>query len=237
MPALVHVFLHLGLCNAVAQAPPETIVPMHVTMNYRVGGAEIDKVFRETRGTGTQAVIEFDVPRSLYRLQVDVPKYRCGVSDFVDVLPATNREVTETLVDGGAPAPKPVTIMDGTAPMSFVYTKPTFVVFDSSVTCDKPIGPLVPTQIDVQYGQGAYYASFYNSIEPLPRGRGLTVALRLRTTTGLAHYVHLPIPFPLGWSGWPSSVTFNVTEDMIDGLATEKTDTLLCPKLWETSVQ
>jgi hypothetical protein len=37
------------------------------------------------------------------------------------------------------------------------------------------------------------------------------------------------------WEGWPSSIQFNVTEDMVDGLAGEATDTLLCPKLWETS--
>ena len=236
MLALVTIFLHLGLCDAVAQAPPDAVIPMHVTMSYKVGGTEVDKVFRVTRGSGTQAVVEFTVPRSVYRLAVDVPKYRCGASDFVDAIEGTNRAVTETLVDGPPPAASPVFILDGTAPLSFVYTKPSFVAFDKSVTCDKPVDVPVPTHIAVEYDQGAYYTWLYEDPQLIAKGP-LTVALRLRTTTGLAHYVRLPIPFPAPWGGWPSSVTFNVTEDMIDGLATEKTDTLLCPKLWETSVQ
>jgi hypothetical protein len=236
MPALVHVFLHLGLCNAVAQAPPEAVIPMHVTMSYRVGGAEIDKVFRVSRGTGTQAVLEFDIRQSLYRLQVEVPKYNCSADDFIDILPDANRAVKETLVDGASPAPAPVVVLDGTAPLSFIYTKPTFVAFDKDVTCDKPVGPIVPTQVVVEYDQGAYYTWLYSTPDLLARAP-LTVALRLKTTTGLAHYVRLPVPFPTPWGGWPPSVRFNITEDMIDGLATEKTDTLLCPKLWETTAQ
>jgi hypothetical protein len=34
---------------------------------------------------------------------------------------------------------------------------------------------------------------------------------------------------------WPADVRFDVSEDMVDALATEKTDVLLCPKLWATS--
>ena len=84
--------------------------------------------------------------------------------------------------------------------------------------------------------QGAYYTWLYATPDLTARAP-LTVALRLRTTTGLAHYVRLPVPFPPPWNGWPPSIHFNITEDMIDGLITEKTDTLLCPKLWETSAQ
>jgi hypothetical protein len=40
------------------------------------------------------------------------------------------------------------------------------------------------------------------------------------------------VPF----SGWPNVYMMNVSEDMVDGLATEKVDTLLCPKVWTTSV-
>jgi hypothetical protein len=47
--------------------------------------------------------------------------------------------------------------------------------------------------------------------------------------------VHVPIAYPVPWGGWPSTIHFPVSEDMIDDLATDKTDTLLCPKIWESS--
>jgi hypothetical protein len=232
--ALAHIFLHVALCNAVARLDPGAQVDMHLQMTYRVGGDEIDKTVRFTRGTAAQTVVEFDIRRSLYKLQLSVPKYGCAANDFVDVLEDQNRALTETLVDGPAPPLSPVTIFDGTAPLSFLYVKPTFVVFDSSVACDKPIAPPLPVRFDVEYDQGAYYVWLHS--DPSLAGRGpLVVAVKMRTTTGLAHYVHLPVPFPIPWAGWPNSIRFDITEDMIDALATDKTDTLLCPKMWSTS--
>jgi hypothetical protein len=204
---LSHLFLHVGLCNAVTSAAPDTKIAMHVVMSYRVGGNEIDKTVIFDRGDDSQTV---------------------------DVLGEQNRAIAEPLEDGPKAPPPPVELFAGTAPLSFVYVKPTFVAFDKSVVCDGPIAQPIPTHVNVEYDQGAYYVSLYE--DPTIAAHGpLTVALKLRTTTGLAHYVRLPIPFPLPWGGWPGSVQFNVTEDMIDGIATEKTDTLLCPKMWETS--
>jgi hypothetical protein len=231
---LSHIFLHVGLCNAVASAAPDTTVAMHVVMSYRVGGNEIDKTVKFTRGDDTQTVVELDVPRSMYLLQLDVPKYHCSTTDFVDVLSEQNRSIAETLTDGPKAPPPPVELFAGTAPLSFMYVKPTFVAFDKSVTCNGPIAQPIPTHVNVEYDQGAYYVWLYED-PTIAAGGPLTVALKLRTTTGLAHYVRLPIPFPAPWGGWPGSVQLNVTEDMIDGIATEKTDTLLCPKMWETS--
>jgi hypothetical protein len=231
---LSHIFLHVGLCNAVASAAPDTTIAMHVVMSYRVGGNEIDKTVTFPRGDDTQTVVELDVPRSIYLLQLDVPKYRCSTSDFVEVLGEQNRTIAETLIDGPKAPPAPVELFAGTAPLSFLYVKPTFVAFDKSVVCNGPIAQPIPTHANVEYDQGAYYVGLYE--DPTIAAHGpLTVALKLRTTTGLAHYVRLPIPFPQPWLGFPASVRFNVTEDMIDGIATEKTDTLLCPKMWETS--
>ena len=39
--------------------------------------------------------------------------------------------------------------------------------------------------------------------------------MRLKTPTHQYHYVRLPVPFPVRWEGWPSSIQFNVTEDMV----------------------
>jgi len=111
--------------------------------------------------------------------------------------------------------------------------QPTFVLFDkSAVDCGKPIPQPLQSDISVENDQDAYYATF-TSVSG--SGGPQLLALRLRTTTHQYHYVRLPIPFPVPWGGWPTSITFNVTEDMVDGLAGEKTGTLLCPKLWQTS--
>ncbi len=232
MPGLGHVFLHVALCNAVARLPPETPVAMRVRMSYQQGATEYDKVVKFERGDGTQTVVEFDIRRSDYRLQLEVPKYGCSATDFLNILPDQSRTVAETLDDGPVAPPKPVELMEGTAPLSFLYVKPTFVVFPKGLACDQPIPDALPSHFNVEYDQGAYYIQMdLLGLPPEP-----VIALRLRTPTGLAHYIHVPVQFPPSWGGWPGDLQFNVTEDEIDGLATEKTGVLLCPKLWETSV-
>ncbi len=234
MNGLAHVFLHVNLCNAVARAAPQTTIAMHVRMSYRVGGTEFDKVFTFPRGDGTQAVLEFDVRRSVYRLQIDAPKYKCAAADFLDILADQSRNVTETLTDDPTAQASPMELMEGTAPISFLYVKPTFVLFDKTLTCNQPVPPPLPSHINVEYDQGAYYLQM--DLERAATDAPV-VALRLRTPTGTAHYVRVPVQFPASWGGWPGDLQFNVSEDEIDGLATEKVDVLLCPKLWETSVR
>lgn len=232
--ALEHIFLHVGLCTAVARADPDATIAMHVQLAYQQGGDEIDKVVKFRRGYDSQTVVEFDVPRNTYLLTLDVPKYTCSTTDFIDVLSDLNRTITETLADGPPGPPLPVVIMDGSAPMSFLYVKPTFAIFGKGLGCNQPITTPLATHVAVEYDQSAYYASLY--VDPaLDPATPLVVALKLRTPTGLAHYVHVPIPYPVPWGGWPYTVHFPVSEDMIDGVATEKTDTLLCLKLWESS--
>jgi hypothetical protein len=232
--ALEHIFLHVGLCTAIARANPDAPIAMRVQMAYQQGGDEIDKVVRFTRGYDSQTVVEFDVPRNTYLLQLDVPKYKCATSDFIDVLSDLNRTVTETLTDGPPSPPLPVVIMDGAAPTSFLYAKPTLAIFGKGLACNQPITTPLTTHANVEYDLSAYYVSLY--LDPtLDPAEQLVVALKLRTPTGLAHFVHVPIPFPVPWTGWPDTIHFQVSEDMIDGLATEKTDTLLCLKLWESS--
>ena len=207
---------------------------MHVQMAYRIGEPELDKVYRFARGDGSVTVIEFDVPRGVYRLALNVPKYGCATTDYLDFLPDHERTINETLVDGPPGPPKPVFLMEGAAPLSFQYVKPTFVLFDKTLVCNQPIDTPIPSHFSAEYDQGAYHVWLYSD-PTIEAHAPAVVALRLRTPTGTAHYVRVPITFPTPWAGWPSNIQFDVTEDMIDGLTSEKVDTLLCPKLWETS--
>jgi len=232
MDGLAHIFLHVGLCGSVARLPESTAVPVHVVMAYAHGDPPYDKKLTIPRGDGTEWVIEFDVPRAEYHVTVDVPKYKCASSSFAQVFADQNRKIDVTLSE--APPPElPVLLLDGTAPTSFLYLKPTYVLFETGLKCDDPVTTQLPTHIDVDYDQGAYYMTMFASPQPPPLAP--VFAIRLRTPTGLAHYVRLPIKLPSLVGGWPSNIQFNISEDMIDGLATDKTGVLLCPKIWGTS--
>ena len=125
-------------------------------------------------------------------------------------------------------------MVSGSAPQSFLYVAPTFVVFDKSQTaCNKPLPAAIPTEVSVENDQDAFYASLLPDPSAAPNSQQL--ALRLRTPTHQYHYVRLPVPFPVPWGGWPTSITIDVTEDMVDSLASDPVDTLLCPKMWRTS--
>jgi hypothetical protein len=239
MLGLSHVLLHVGLCGAVSRLAPQTMVAMHVKATFPVRSeapdTAMDKTFRLERGDDPDTTAEFDLPRGIYKLRLDVPKYKCTDTDYVEIMADHNRSITETLHDGTAPQPVPNTLFDGTAPTAFFYAKPTYVLFDKSVTCNGPVGTPLTPHISVENDPDAYYVSLYS--DPSLEARGsVVVALRLRTPTGLYHYVRVPIQFPAHWSGWPASVGFPVTEDNLDDLTTDKTDTLLCPKIWGTGV-
>ncbi len=233
MLPLAHVVLHVGFCNAIGRTPSGTPIALRVHLADRIGRPQVDRTFRVERGDDPEAIVEFDSAFGIYRLDVAAPKYGCGTTDYLFFIAGHNRSVGEKLADPPLPSPPRPVLLSGTAPQSFLYVQPTFVVFDkSAVDCGKPIPQPLQSDITVENDQDAYYATFTS----VSGGGGpQLLALRLRTTTHQYHYVRLPIPFPVPWSGWPTSITFNVTEDMVDGLAGEKTGTLLCPKLWQTS--
>lgn len=218
-----------------ARAPENTTFAMKVLFADHADNRAVDRVVRFPRGDGAIAVVEADVPHGEYRVVLNVPAYTCSATDVVEVFGDHSRTIDETLAEAPEP-PASVVLMFGSAPLSFLYVKPTFVVYDKSVTCDGPIASMpVPSRVVATYDQGAYYVSLFG--DPAPTGAGpWTVAMRLRTPTGLAHYIRLPTPFPPQLSPWPSTVRFDISEDMIDGIATEPTDKLLCPKIWETVV-
>jgi len=233
MNGLAHIFLHVAMCNAVARLPEGTVVAVHVQMAFPHGDPPYDKTLNLARGEGSEWVVEFDVPRSLYHLTIVVPKYGCSSSSFQAVLADQNRKIATTLLDGPDNTPPPVLLLVGTAPMSFLYLKPAYVLFDQSLTCNQPVTTPLTSQFDVDYDQGAYYLAMRP--DPSLAGANPVFAVRMRTPTGLAHYVRLPLKLPPIGPHWPQEDQFNITEDMIDGLATEKTGVLLCPKVWGTS--
>jgi hypothetical protein len=233
MLALSHVVLHIGFCNAIARASPATTVAFHVRLTDRRGTPQFDRVFRVTRGDEAEGIVEFDSAFGIYSLVVDAPKYRCTAADYLYFIAGHDRSVTEKLADGGAPPARPI-LVSGSAPQSFLYVAPTFVLFDKSQTaCNKPLPAALTMNVNVENDQDAFYASLYPDSSAAPNSQQL--ALRLRTPTHQYHYVRLPVPFPVPWAGWPTSITIDVTEDMVDSLAGDPVDTLLCPKMWRTS--
>jgi len=234
MEALTHIFLHVTFCAAIAAAPSGTEIPLHVVMLHHNGVSGYENVFRVER-EAQNAVVEFDITPGVYRLQIDVQKYGCTRFAYLNVLEGVNRKVSLTLDNPPPQPPEPVALVDGTAPQSFVYLRPTFVLFDSSLACGQPITTPLPVRTDVEYDQGSYHLWLHDDPALLAKAP-LVAALRLQTPTSTAHYIRVKISFPSPWGGWPNVFRLNVTEDMVDGLATESVDTLLCPKVWTTSV-
>ena len=234
MAGLSHIALNIALCTNVTKAAPDTVEPVRVRMMYRVGDPEIDKTFKIKAGDGSSAFYEFDIRQGLYHLVVEAPKLGCTGTRYVHILPDRNRKIDISLA-AGPPAPEPAQLLlDGTAPLSFLYTKPTYVLVDKSVVCDAPIGKPALAKIDYEYDSGAFYLWLYG--DPVLEGTNPTLALRLRTPTGLAHYIRVPVPYSEVAPGWPGNIQFNIVEDNLAEFATDKTDVLLCPKLFETKV-
>ena len=159
--ALSHVILHLGFCSAIARVAPTTTVALHVRMADRIGRVQVDRVYRVERGDEAEAVVEFDSAFGIYSLAVDAPKYRCSASDYLFFIAGHDRSVTEKLSDAPTPPSRPV-LLSGTAPQSFLYVAPTFVLFDKSqVACNKTLPQPLSANIVVENDQDGYYAWLY----------------------------------------------------------------------------
>jgi hypothetical protein len=228
--------LHVGLCTAIARAKPATPVALRVRLVDRRSIQRFAQEFRFERGDDDNPkVVEFDASQGTYRIDLSVAKYGCSASGYLTFLPDHDRSINIALTNAPAPLLEPL-LMEGASPQSFLYVAPTFVLLDKNSTgCNKPVGDPVPFGVDVENDQDAYYASLYSDPSLAAHGP-LQLALRLRTPTHQYHYVRVPIPFPTPWGGWPSNVQFDVTQDEIDGLASQPIDTLLCLHLWETKV-
>jgi hypothetical protein len=225
----------MALCSAASNLPGDAVIPIRVRMAYRVGDPELDKTFKVATDGTTSAFVEFDIRQGQYLLIAEAPSLHCAATRFVSVIKDQNRKLVLALVPSPPPKIRPEYLMDGTAPISFLYTKPTYVLIDKSVACGAPVTTPKVADMDYEYDQGAYYLWMYG--DPAIAATDPTLAIRLRTPTGLAHYIRIHIPYEAAVQpGWPGSMRFDISEDMIDSLVTEKTGVLLCPKMWETSV-
>lgn len=233
MVGVSHVILHLGLCGAMSRVSPQTTLATRVRVIDRIGRPQLDQTFKISRGQTDEKIVSFDMARGVYYIQIDAPKYRCSTSDFLSILPEHDRTVKEKLADGASPVQVPL-LLQGTAPPSFLYTKPAFVIFDKSVACNKPVNDPLPSRISVENDPDAYYTWVY--ADPATQAKTGALALSLETPSGDHHYIRVPLPNGFTASRWPFSIDFNVTEDVIDEMATQPVETLLCPKLQRTSV-
>jgi hypothetical protein len=231
---LAHAIVHVGFCSAIARLSPDATLVVRVRVSDRIGRTQLDRSYRVERGDGSAAIVEFDNPFGIYRLDIDTPKYGCSTSDYLVFIPGLTRSISETL-SAQPVTPQVPMLLSGTAPQALIYANPTFVLFDkNAATCGKPITALLPTHITVENDQDAYYAWLYNDDPSRAPGSEL-LALRLQTPTHQHHYVRIPLSFPIPQTAWPGSIQLNISEDMIDDLATQPVDTLLCPKMWRTS--
>jgi hypothetical protein len=116
-----------------------------------------------------------------------------------------------------------------------LYLKPQVVLFDRTTTCNKPVvGDPIQVAAQTEYDQDGYY-SWLNATRDLIARAPLVAAFQIATPTGEFHYIRLKLPFPLPWRGWPQVYQFNVGDNLIDWVSGQPTDTLLCPKIYETS--
>ncbi|HTU69363.1 MAG TPA: hypothetical protein VMF11_03500 [Candidatus Baltobacteraceae bacterium] len=228
-----HVVLHLGLCHAMLNLPPETAITAHVRVIDRIGRPHLDQNMSFLRNYENTGVVQFDVPFGLYALQVSVPRYGCYAQDFFFIINGHDRTMTEQLTDGAPAATYPM-LMDGTAPASFIYLSPTYVLFDKDTQCNKPVGDPIQVQTKIEDDQDSFYVWMYPDASLVARGQE-TIAMQIQTPTGDYHYVRIKAPFPVPWHGWPINIQFTLNEGAIDFISTQPTGVLLCPKIYETS--
>jgi hypothetical protein len=233
---LSHVVLHVSLCNAVARAALARNVPLQVRVTDKLNRPQVEQAFQVEPGTGDKARYEIDLPFGTYRLAMDakVKNATCSAVEYFTVLPQHNRSVSVDLRDGRPVHPIVPMIVMGESPFSFSYVQPTLMVFGKQVTCNGPVGNPVTADIRVETDADGYYASIFPN-PALAQALPAVVAMQLKDSQGGYHYVRLP--GQVFFSSWPSILTFNVSEDVIDYVADKPEDTLLCPRMYKTTVQ
>ncbi len=228
-----HVILHLGLCNAMLKLPQGATAKVHVRLMDHLAHPHAEQDLSFKRYGDSPARVEFDAPPGLYQLQISAAQFRCYADDYVFFLDQHNRTISEQLSDGAPVLTQPM-LIDGTAPPSFMYLSPTYVLFDKDTPCDKPVPDPLPLHLTVENDQDSFYIWLYPDQSLIQHGPQM-IALQLQTATGEEHYIKLKIPFPQPWGGFPNQIQFNVTDNEIDWLTGQPTGVLLCPRLFRTS--
>ncbi|HKU67192.1 MAG TPA: hypothetical protein VJP85_05400 [Candidatus Baltobacteraceae bacterium] len=235
--ALSHIVMHFALCNSAARLGPQADLPVHIVVTDKINRDVVDQTARVSRYEGNTSAAEFDVAWGIYRATVTMRAGHatCSAVQYFAVQPDHNRTLTVQLRDGNSPAPVP-TLITGTAPFAFSYVEPTVLVFTAGSTkCNGPVGNPVDVNIDQETDNDGYYASVFPSPALAAKGP-FVLAVRLKDSQGGYHYIRVPAEF-LGMSPrWPSMGQFDVTEDVVDYVQDKPEDTLLCPRLYKTSV-
>lgn len=231
--ALAHAVLHLTLCSAMAHSPAGTPFDVHLHATDSTQRQQYDRDFHFTHGESNQQTVELDSPRGVFLLTFTAPKFRCGAASFEVFIDGESRNMKETLAPG-MPVPRHPTLLVGTAPAAFLYENPTFVLIDKSVGCNQPVDSTLDADMETEYDGGSYHLWLYPTPAIAARS-SVTLAFKLTSTTGEDQFVRLKFPYPQPWHGWPYTLQFNLPENILDGLATEPKNVLLCPRIFETS--
>jgi hypothetical protein len=227
-----HVLLHLALCGAMQKSPDGAALPVEVRM---LDGKGINR-FDETvtvHHYGATGSAQFDAPRGAYHMFLIAPHYDCAAQDYIYIIEDHQRTINEQLSDGVPPTTEPM-IIAGSAPQSFLYLQPQYILLDKNTQCNQPVGDPIPIKTTIENDQDSFYIWMYPDASHFQRGQEM-VTLQLQTPTGESHYIRLKIPFPEPWGGFPNTIQFNVTDDEVDWLAGQPTGVLLCPRLFRTS--
>jgi hypothetical protein len=234
--ALSHIVMHFALCNSAARLGPQADLPVHIVVTDKINRDVVDTNTRISRYEGNTSSAEFDVAWGVYRTTVTMRAGHatCSAVQYFAVQQDRDRTLTVQLHDGSGATPVP-TLIYGTAPFSFSYVQPTVMVFSGDTKCNGPIGNPVNADIQQVNDSDGYYASVYPSASLAGKGP-YVLAVRMTDSQGGYHYIRVPADF-LGMSlRWPSQGTFDVTEDVVDYVQDKPEDTLLCPRLYKTSV-
>lgn len=234
--ALSHIVMHLALCNQALRLKTQTELPVQVSVTDKIGRSILDQKFRAYRDNGNEVPVEFDIPWGTYRAAVKMPVAHapCSAVTYFTVLPDHNRTLDISLQAHASPQPVPTLIM-GTAPFAFSYVDPTVVAFANGTACNSQVGDPLDAGIVTQNDSDGYYASVLPNAQLIQQRGPAVLAVRLTDSHGGYHYIRVP-PKVFGFSyRWPSSAKFDVNEDAIDYVADKPEDTLLCPRMYETS--
>ncbi|HZT13201.1 MAG TPA: hypothetical protein VFA29_10385 [Candidatus Baltobacteraceae bacterium] len=232
--ALSHIVMHVALCSSVVRQAANRNVPFRVVLKDRLDRVAFDQSFLVEHGEKREARAEFDLPFGVYRAELSTPS--CTAEQYFSVLPEVNRGVQISLQDGqvgNVPVPA---IVQGTAPFEFSYAQPVVMVFPRSLKCKDPIPDPLQAQIDMDNEPNSYYATIYPT-PLLQRNAPVTLVVRLNDSHGGYQYLRVPIGDDVGYlTRWPALGQVNVTSDLIDALAGQPEDTLLCLRMSKITV-
>ena len=215
-------------------APSGAPMDIHVHAIDHAGRQPYDTDLRFIRGTSPEQIAgEFNIPRGVYLVTLHAAKYDCSAQSYQVFLEDESRNIKETLQAGHPQARQP-TLLVGTAPAAFLYEEPTFVLLDKSIECNKPVDTTLTSDIVSEYDPGSFHLWLYPTPDVISR-TSVTLAFKLTSSTGDDQFVRLKYPYPVPWPGWPYTIQFNLPENILDGLATEPKNVLLCPRIYETS--